>query len=210
LSADYQDDRQNNAHLADMRALDAALRNVLTSAPQESLPQLQDFTAQTERLGEVHVASRISQQAQGKIDPRPADRALPLDETIDVVTRAANAIDELVLRNRSVTDAAVRSVEFYRKQAAESAADAEMLREELRIVRAQAEAQLVAAEAQRLELETELAAQTADFKAECAARAAELASAQDWIDEIRSQVESLLGDAQTRLDSTSNGDMFGR
>jgi chromosome segregation ATPase len=217
LSADYQNDHTNNAHLSDMRSLDSALRDVLTSASEDSLPKPEDFVSQDDRQvavqDEPQVAVRTSQKAKEKVATGTADHALPLIATMDVVTRAANAIDELVLRNHSVTDAAVRSVEFFRKKAVESAADVEMLREELRIVRAQADAQrvaaetqLVAAEAHIRELETEIATQSAEL----AAREAELASAQDWIDDIRAQVASLLGDAQTRLDSTSNGDVFGR
>ena len=217
MSADYQDDHKDNPHLTDMRTLDAALRDVLKTAPHEPLSRTQDFAARDERQDtfqdKSRMASRVSHPAKEKIGPVTAEHALPLVATMDVVTRAANAIDELVQRNRSVTDAAVRSVEFFRKQALESAADIEMLREELRIVREQAEDQRIQAEAQQVaaeahirELERDLAAQ----KTELTARAAELASAQDWIDEIRSQVASLLGDAETRLETTSNGDVFGR
>lgn len=176
-----------------MRALDAALRDVLNSAPHDALPQPQDFPGHDTMQDERPVVAVATHAA-----PAADDEPLPLDETMDVVTRAANAIDELVQRNRSITDAAVRSVEFFRKQAGDAVAEAEMLREELRIVREQAEAQSAAAQAQTQELETELASRTA-----------ELALAQTWIDEIRSQVDTLLGDAQTRLASTTAGDVFG-
>ena len=169
MSADMPDDQTNNALLPDMRALDAALREVLKTAPQE--PQ-------------------ASAQHQ-------SESPLALDETMDVVSRAATIIDELVERNRSITNAAVRSVEFFRAQATEARAEADRLREELRIIKEQSDAQRIAALAQAREFEAELAARTAD-----------LGKAEVWIGEIRSQVEALLGDAETRLSETADESIF--
>jgi len=207
LSTDHQNDLENSAQLPDMGPLDAALRDVLNAATQDAMPEPEDLPSQDER-DELKVAPRILRQVAEQVGAAMSAHSLPLHETMDVVTRAASAIDELVQRNRSITDAAVRSVEFFRKQAVESAAEVEMLREELRIVREQAEARRIASEVERRELEAELSAQAAHFRAEATAHAAELAAAEDWIDEIRSQVSNLLGNAQTRLEGTSNGDMF--
>jgi hypothetical protein len=169
LSADLPDDQTNDSLLPDMRALDAALREVLKTAPQE--PQS---------------------------NPQPQiENPLALDETMDVVSRAATIIDELVERNRSITNAAVRSVEFFRAQANEARAEADRLREELRVLKEQSDAQRVAALAQASEFEAELAARTAD-----------LGKAEIWIGEIRSQVEALLGDAEMRLSETVDESIF--
>src|SRR6476620_2005432 len=116
-----------------MRALDAALREVLKTAPQEPQPTT----------------------------PEHNESPLALDETMDVVSRAATIIDELVERNRSITNAAVRSVEFFRAQATEARAEADRLREELRVLKEQSDAQRIAALAQAREFEAELAARTA-------------------------------------------------
>ena len=170
MSADLPDDQMNSPLAPDMRALDAALREVLAAAPQST------------------------QETPAPDDDKP----LALDQTMDVVTRAASTIDELIERNRSITNAAVRSVEFFRAQAGEYRSEAERLREEVRLLKEQSEAQRVAALAQTQELEAELAARTA-----------ELDKAQAWIGEIRSQVESLLGGAETRLSETTDENLFG-
>jgi hypothetical protein len=88
-------------------------------------------------------------------------------------------------------------VEFFRAQASEARAEADRLREELRVLKSQSEAQRVAALAQAQELEAELAARTI-----------ELEKANTWIGEIRSQVESLLGNAETRLADTTADSLF--
>lgn len=171
MPADTPDDQMNSPLAPDMRALDAALREVLAAAPQA----MQETPA-----------------------PDDEDKPLALDQTMDVVTRAASTIDELIERNRSITNAAVRSVEFFRAQAGEYRSEAERLREELRLLKEQSDAQRVAALAETQELEAELAARTA-----------ELDKAQAWIGEIRSQVESLLGGAETRLSETTDENLFG-
>ncbi len=171
MSADLPNDQTNSSLLPDMRALDAALREVLKTAPQEPQPTTQEHN----------------------------ESPLALDETMDVVSRAATIIDELVERNRSITNAAVRSVEFFRAQATEARAEADRLREELRVLKEQSDAQRIAALAQAREFEAELAARTAD-----------LGKAEVWIGEIRSQVEALLGDAETRLGETADESIFGK
>jgi hypothetical protein len=187
LSADLPDDQMNNSLLPDMRALDAALREVLNATPQER--RAPHDAAQ-------HEVAHYEAAQQGVSDDED-DRPLALEETMDVVSRAASAIDELVERNRSITNAAVRSVEFFRAQASEARAEADRLREELRVLKSQSEAQRVAALAQAQELEAELAARTI-----------ELEKANTWIGEIRSQVESLLGNAETRLADTTADSLF--
>ncbi|MDB5544096.1 MAG: hypothetical protein JWO64_1245 [Hyphomicrobiales bacterium] len=169
MSADMPDDQTNSSLLPDMRALDAALREVLKTAPHEPQPTPQEHN----------------------------ESPLALDQTMDVVSRAATIIDELVERNRSITNAAVRSVEFFRAQATEARAEADRLREELRVLKEQSDAQRIAALAQAREFEAELASRTAD-----------LGKAEVWIGEIRSQVEALLGDAETRLSETADESIF--
>lgn len=172
MSADLPDEQINSPLMPDMRALDAALREVLNAAPQSDQdPQPPEH---------------------------PEEKTLALDQTMDVVTRAASTIDELIERNRSITNAAVRSVEFFRAQAGEYRSEAERLREELRVLKEQSDNQRIASLAQAQELETELASRTA-----------ELDEAKAWIDEFRAQVHSLLGDAETRLAEASDDKLFG-
>ena len=172
MSADLPDDQMRSQAMPDLRALDAALREVLRATP------------------------RVQQEPEA--EPVQNRQPLELDQTMDVVSRAASAIDELIERNRSITNAAVRSVEFLRAQAGEYRGEIERLHEELRLAKEQVELQRVAALAHAQELEDELAIRTE-----------ELETAQRWITQISTQVAHLLGDAETRLSETADEPLFG-
>lgn len=158
--------------MPDLSALDAALRDVIAAA-----------------RGELSSS------------PAPVDELEPEAEqihaTLDVVTRAASTIDQLVERNRAVTDAAVRSVEFLRQDAAQARAEAEALRAETEALREENEALKAAALAHADELEAELAA-----------RMRELDAARNWIADLRAHVETLLGNVETRLAETKVDGFF--
>ncbi len=149
----------------DMSALDAALRDVIAAA---------------------RVELSVSPAPMDELD-QEADR---INATLDTVTRAATTIDQLVERNRALTDAAVRSVDFLRQDAAQARAEADALR-------AENEALKAAALAHADELEAELAARTR-----------ELDAARSWIADLRAHVETLLGNVETRLAETKVDSLF--
>ncbi len=120
-----------------------------------------------------------------------------LDETIEVVTRAASTIDELIERNRAITDAAVRSVEHYRLQLKETRAEAEALRAEVAQLQGERQSVLAAIEAHSSELEAELAETSRDLE-----------SANAWINHFRAHVGNLLGDAVAKLEDMKVEGLF--
>ena len=156
----------------DMSALDAALRDVIAAA---------------------RVELSVSPAPMDELD-QEADR---INATLDTVTRAATTIDQLVERNRALTDAAVRSVDFLRQDAAQARAEADALRAETEALREENEALKAAALAHADELEAELAARTR-----------ELDAARSWIADLRAHVETLLGNVETRLAETKVDSLF--
>jgi len=156
----------------DLSALDAALRDVIAAA-------------RTDLLASPAPIDELEQEAD------------QIHATIDVVTRAASTIDQLVERNRALTDAAVRSVDFLRQDAAQARAEADALRAEAEVLREENEALKVAALAHAEELEAELAARTRDLDA-----------ARCWIADLRAHVEALLGNVETRLAETKVESLF--
>ena len=161
----------------DLSALDAALRDVIAAA--RSAPQTAPQPAHEAPLDQ------------------PGEESGDLQATLQAVSRAATTIDQLVERNRAVTDAAVRSVEFFRQEAEQARAEADQLRAEMEAMREENEALKAAALAHAEELELELAARTH-----------ELAAAQAWIADIRTHVETLLGNVETRLAETKIADFI--
>ena len=156
----------------DLSALDAALRDVIAAARG-------DLTA-----------------SKGPIDELEPE-AEQIHATLDFVKRAASTIDQLVERNRALTDAAVRSVDFLRQDSEQARAEAEALRAEVETLREENEALKAAALAHADELEAELAARTRDLDA-----------ARCWIADLRSHVEALLGNVETRLADTKVESLF--
>ncbi len=174
---------------------------IQTSAPETSEAErhMPDLQALDEALREVIVAARDqkTQATPEQLDDVAQDG--DLSDTMDVVMRAAKTIDHLIERNRAVTDAAVRSVEFLRQETAQARAEADQLRAEMEALRAETDALKSAALAHAEELEAELA-----FKDQ------ELKAAHSWIENIRGQVESLLGNVETRLDEAAPEHLFSR
>ena len=158
--------------MPDLSALDAALRDVIAAARG-------DLSASPAPVDE------LEQEAE------------QIHATLDVVTRAASTIDQLVERNRALTDAAVRSVEFLRQDAAQARAEADALRAETEALREENEALKMAALAHADELEAELALRTRELEA-----------ARNWISDLRAHVETLLGNVETRLAETKVESLF--
>ena len=150
----------------DLSALDAALRDVIAAARSEAPSQ------------------------QAPVDDLDFD-AGEIQATLDVVTRAATTIDQLVERNRALTDAAVRSVDYLRQEAKQARAEAEAYRAEAEALREENEALKAAALAHADELEAELDARTRELEA-----------ARLWMADLRAHVEALLGNVETHLAET--------
>lgn len=138
------------------------------------------------------------------LDSTRPDGGSELDETMEVVSRAALTIDELVERNRAITEAAVRSVEHYRAQVKEARGETDALRLDMdalrkRVREAEAECERVkaAAAARAQEMEEELAAATR-----------ELDFANAWIVHFRGHVQHLLGDAEAKLEEAKGEGVF--
>ncbi len=156
----------------DLSALDSALREVIAAAQIERSPAAAPIDVLEDDTGEMSA-------------------------TLDVVARAASTVDQLVERHRSLTDAAVRSVDYFRTEAEQARAETEQLRAEMNVLREENEALKVAALAYADELEAELAARTH-----------ELDVARSWIADIRGHVETLLGNVETRLSETKAQGLF--
>lgn len=176
----------NGPSLANMQALDEALREVIAAARNEQ--------EQEQEQGQEQEPSHIA-QAQ----PDALDESNAFQDSVDIVQRAAKTIDQLIERNRAVTDAAVRSVEHFRQEAAHAQAEAEHLRAEMQALREENEALKAASLAHAEELEAELA-----YKNQ------EIAAARAWIESIRSHIEDLLGNAQARLDEAAPEHLFSK
>ena len=165
-------------------------------APEGERP-VPDLSALDAALRDVIAAARGKPSAR----PTPIDELEPEAEqihaTLDFVKRAATTIDQLVERNRSLTDAAVRSVDFLRQDAEQARAEAEALRAEAESLREENAALKAAALAHADELEAELAARTRDLDA-----------ARCWIADLRAHVEALLGNVETRLADTKPESLF--
>ena len=164
-------ERESDRPVPDFSALDAALREVIAAACAET-PDPAPLDVPDEDGGELHA-------------------------TLDVVTRAAKTIDQLIERNRALTDAAVRSVEFLRHDAAEARAQADALRAEAELLREENEALKAAALAHAEELEAELEARTRELDATRIKMA-----------ELCSHVATLLGNVETRLADTKGDSLF--
>lgn len=123
-----------------------------------------------------------------------------VEASIDTLARASSAIDELIERNRTITDAAVRSVEHFRARAREAEAERlrlqeeiETLRVEREILRAEREAMRVAADALRADCEAEIESQRREL---------ELTHAN--IQRFNTQMADLLGAAEQSLSDTND------
>ena len=165
-------DADHERPVPDLSALDAALRDVIAAAREGAMP------------------------TDAPLD-LPETEAEEIRATLEAVSRAASTIDQLVDRNRALTDAAVRSVEYFRQEAAQARAEADVLRAEAEALREENEALKAAAIAHADELELELAARTRDLE-----------SARRWMSDLRAHVEALLGNVETRLAETKYDHFF--
>jgi hypothetical protein len=173
---------EGNRHTPDLSALDAALREVIAAARIEA-----QQTA-------IHIQAPDQNHEPADV---PEEDAGDLPGTLDVITRASKTIDLLIERNRALTDATVRSVDFLRKDAAEARAEAEALRAEAELLRDENEALKAAALAHAEELEAELAARTYEL---------ELTRAK--MTELCAHVATLLGNVETRLGDDKTDALF--
>jgi chromosome segregation ATPase len=161
------------------------------SPDRETDRPVPDFSALDAALREVIAAARIEHQAPPTPVDVPDEDAGDLHATLDVVSRAATTIDQLIERNRALTEATVRSVDFLRKDAAEARAEAEALRTEAAALREENEAIKAAALAHADELEAELDALTQELERTRAKMA-----------DLCAHVATLLGNVETRLGET--------
>lgn len=122
-----------------------------------------------------------------------------VEKSLDILVRAAAAVDELIARNRAITDAAMRSIEHFRHKlrAAEQTNhqqqnEIEALKAERQALRAEREAMRVAAEALRAECEAEIESHRR-----------ELERAQANIRRFNAQMADLLGAAERKLAETT-------
>jgi len=122
-----------------------------------------------------------------------------VEKSLDILVRAAAAVDELIARNRAITDAAMRSIEHFRHKLRAAEQTNHLLQNEIEALKAERQALRKERESMRMAAE----ALRAECEAEIESHRRELERAQANIRRFNSQMADLLGAAERKLAETS-------
>jgi FtsZ-binding cell division protein ZapB len=122
-----------------------------------------------------------------------------VEKSLEILVRAAAAVDELIARNRAITDAAMRSIEHFRHKLRAAEQTNHLLQNEIEALKAERQALRKERESMRMAAE----ALRAECEAEIESHRRELERAQANIRRFNSQMADLLGAAERKLAETS-------
>jgi chromosome segregation ATPase len=152
--------------------------------------------AAMERPGDLGERLRAPTEAKRNADARPLISDRELQQTTEIVTRAADTISEMARRNKIIEGEARKQVEHYKSEADSAHQRCAELQAKVESLQARMDEMASEFQGRVLELQGKLTACRSDL--EVKTRDADLA--RQWLVYLSNEVMQRLGDAPARLD----------
>jgi chromosome segregation ATPase len=152
--------------------------------------------AAMERPGDLGERLRVPTEAKRNLDSRPALSDRDLQQTTEIVTRAADTIAEMARRNKIIENEARKQVEHFKLEADSAHQRCAELQAKVESLQSRMDEMASEFQGRVLELQGKLTACRSDL--EVKTRDADLA--RQWLVYLSNEVMQRLGDAPAKLD----------